>query len=217
MSQHDFAILDGQTVVFIGDSITDCGRRDRARPFGDGYVRLVIELITARYPERKISYVNRGISGDVITGLQRRWDEDVLQHDPDWVSVLIGINDLHRFFWPDSPEAVDIDTYRQGYEDCLGRLKRQCRAGLILLEPFYICNEPRPGSIEQAVLQQLPQYISVVEELARQYEARHVPLHEVFQKQLQFRLPDIFCPEPVHPNHAGHSVIAEAWLNAMGW
>jgi len=45
-----FLLQDGQTVVFIGDSITDCGRRDVAAPLGNGYVRFIAELITIRYP-----------------------------------------------------------------------------------------------------------------------------------------------------------------------
>ena len=88
-----FLVKDGQTLVFIGDSITDCGRRDQAFPFGSGYVRFAIDLITARYPDRDITYHNRGIGGDVSTGLLRRWDDDVLVHEPDCVSVMIGINE----------------------------------------------------------------------------------------------------------------------------
>ena len=71
--EKHFAIQDGQTVVFIGDSITDCGRRLEAYPLGEGYVRFAVDLIAARYPERKINFINSGISGDVCTGLRERW------------------------------------------------------------------------------------------------------------------------------------------------
>lgn len=46
----DFAFKDGQTVVFVGDSITDCGRRGSDAPYGNGYVK--------RYPERRITFLN---------------------------------------------------------------------------------------------------------------------------------------------------------------
>ena len=214
--QGRFSIQDSQTVVFIGDSITDCSRRDVAYPYGEGYVRFAIDLITARYPQRDIKYVNRGISGDVSLGLQRRWKKDVLTHKPDWVSVLIGINDLHQCFYQDMKD-ISPRQCRQAYLDCLSRTVENTQAKLVLMDPFYICNDPQSGSAETFILSQLPGYIAVVEEMAEKFDAIHVPLHDVFQKQLGHRPADMFCPEPVHPNATGHMIIAHAWLNAMGW
>ena len=70
---NDFWIQDGERMLFIGDSITDCGRRDRAVPLGDGYVSIFTELATARYPERKIEWTNKGIGGNRTTHLVERW------------------------------------------------------------------------------------------------------------------------------------------------
>ena len=56
---NDLVFQSGQTVLFIGDSITDCGRRQDQEQLGNGYVRKVTELITAKYPHRDISYVNK--------------------------------------------------------------------------------------------------------------------------------------------------------------
>ena len=47
---NDLVFQSGQTVLFIGDSITDCGRRQDQEQLGNGYVRKVTELITAKYP-----------------------------------------------------------------------------------------------------------------------------------------------------------------------
>ena len=55
----NFLFKNGEMVLFIGDSITDCGRRAQAAPLGEGYVKLSIDLITARYPERKIHFINK--------------------------------------------------------------------------------------------------------------------------------------------------------------
>ena len=65
----NFAISDGDTILFIGDSITDCGRRDTHVPLGDGYASIFYELVTARYPERNVRYINKGIGGDTIVDL----------------------------------------------------------------------------------------------------------------------------------------------------
>jgi len=71
----ELCIEDGQTILFIGDSITDCGRFDPATPLGTGYVRFFSELVMAYYPERKIKYINTGIGGNRITNLKERWEQ----------------------------------------------------------------------------------------------------------------------------------------------
>ncbi len=212
-----FLVQDGQTLVFIGDSITDCGRRDQAFPFGSGYVRFAIDLITARYPERDITYHNRGIGGDVSTGLLRRWSEDVLAHQPDWVSVMIGINDLHRTFSATPADRIAPDVYREAYHAFLTLTAEKTNARIILMDPFYITSDADPDSHAATVLTALEGYIAVVHEMAAEFDALHVPLHAVYQEQLRHRPADTFCPEPVHPNASGHLVIADAWLRTMGW
>ena len=215
-NESTFLIQDGQTVVFIGDSITDCGRGGEFSPFGCGYVRIAIDLITAKYPERKIKYINRGIGGDVAPGLRDRWEDDVLVHNPDWVSVLIGINDLHRCFNPDPQIHVPADKYREAYIQFLTRTKEKTDAKIILMDPFYMSKETDSNSLRKTVLDAIPDYIAVVHEMTEKFDALHIPMHDIFQRQLQYRTPDIFCGEPVHPNPAGHTVIANAWLETVG-
>jgi hypothetical protein len=54
-----------QTILFIGDSITDAGRLEAAyRPFGYGYVHFVAYQLLAKYTEYNLSIINTGISGD---------------------------------------------------------------------------------------------------------------------------------------------------------
>ena len=65
------------------------------------------------------------------------------------------------------------------------------------------------------MLELLPRYIEVVEQLAERFDARLVRLQDIFQRQLQYRDADTFCPEPVHPNQAGHLVIAQALMDAL--
>ena len=57
--------------------------------------------VAAKYPERQIIFLNKGISDDVAPGLRDPWTDDALIHNPDMVSVLVGINDRHRRFPPD--------------------------------------------------------------------------------------------------------------------
>ena len=212
-----FLVQDGQTLVFIGDSITDCGRRDQAFPFGAGYVRFAIDLITARYPARDIAYHNQGIGGDVSTGLLRRWTDDVIVHQPDWVSVMIGINDLHRCFSPTAADHIAPDAYREAYHAFLTRTAAETDARIILMDPFYITRDAESSGQGARVLTAIEDYIAVAHEMATEFDALHVPLHAIFREHLDYRPADTFCPEPVHPNAGGHLVIAHAWLKAMGW
>ena len=101
-------IGSGQTLLFQGDSITDAGR---GRPVGEGtklgggYPGQVNALLSASYPALKIQVLNAGISGNRVTDLQRRWQSDVLDLKPDWLSVMIGTNDVWRQF--DRPNMDD--------------------------------------------------------------------------------------------------------------
>ena len=211
----DFAVQDGQTVLFVGDSITDCGRRGERAPLGDGYACLFAEMVTARWPERDIRYVNKGIGGNRVTDLRERWADDVLGHRPDWLTILIGINDLHCHL-RQMPEAVSPALYRETYDRLLKLTRERTTAEIVLLEPFYISREPGDGTFRSLVLELLPAYIEVVHGLSRAYGTRLVQTHALFQEQLRQREADAFCAEPVHPNRTGHMVIAVGLLRALG-
>ncbi len=212
-----FPVQDGQTLLFQGDSITDTDRRNQHYPYGWGYAHMVIDLITARYPDRRIRYVNRGISGHTTEDLLIRWTDDCIHVRPDWVSLMIGINDLCRWFNPNHEAHVDAARYRANLETLLGRVRDETEARLVLLEPFFISRESEPEGRRGMVLGMLDGYRGAVRDLAAAFDAVHVPFHDVFQEQLKYRDPNDFCPEPVHPNVTGHRVMAHAWLKAMAW
>ncbi len=211
----DFVFQDGQTVVFIGDSITDCGRRGDQAPFGSGYVKIAIDLITARYPERNITHFNEGIGGNTVLDLHNRWSDDLLSHKPDWVSVKIGINDLHRTLG--QPDVLPPEKYEQLYREILQSTRDNTDARLVLIDPFYISTETDTNVQQGHVLSMLTGYLNVVDKLAQEFDALHVYTHQKFQEQLRYRSPDAFCPEPVHPYLSGHVIIALALLETLGW
>lgn len=85
-------IHDGMTLLFQGDSVTDCGRsREDTTDLGPGYPRFAAEELAKRYPNLRV--INRGISGNRSGDLVARWEEDCLALKPDLLSILIGIND----------------------------------------------------------------------------------------------------------------------------
>lgn len=212
----DFLVQDGQSWVLIGDSITDCGRRAEHPPYGWGYVKMVVDWVTARYPERRITYFNKGIGGNTVEDLRHRWHDDVLALRPDWVSILIGINDLHRTL-RESPTGVPPEKYARLYREILERTREATSARIVLMDPFYISTDPDPHSERGRVLRLLEEYLEVVHGLAREFGTFHVPTHALFQEQLRYRPAETFCPEPVHPHPAGHAVIAHGLLRTLGW
>lgn len=212
-----FAIKPGQTLLFVGDSITDCGRRAANAPLGSGYASLINDLITAKYPAHRLNVINTGIGGNTVVDLKNRWSDDVIRHKPDWLSVKIGINDIHRVLRNVPDSQITPDVFADAYDHILARVKKETKAKLILVDPFFISKESDPESFRHLVLKGLPAYIKVVEKMARKYKAKRVQTHEVFKEQLKYKPADTFCPEPVHPNISGHLVIAQAWLKQMGW
>lgn len=208
-------IRSGQTVLFIGDSITDCGRRGPEAPLGSGYVKMFTEMLIVRHPGTAVTVVNKGIGGDTVTGLRDRWHDDVIRNRPNWLSVKIGINDLHGTLRQD-PDPIPPERYREAYDDILRRTRERLpRCKLLLIDPFYISTETDPTSFRSSVLEILPRYLRVVRDMSRKYGALHVRTHEVFRRLLKTHEPDVFCAEPVHPNHTGHFVIADAVYDAF--
>ena len=207
-------LQDGTTFLFIGDSITDCGRRDAETPLGNGYVRTFTELVTARWPERRIEWINKGIGGNKVSDLHGRWRDDVLSHRPDRLSVKIGINDLHSALGG-APDAVPPERFEALYDEVLDLTARELGCPVVLISPFYISLNADGDPFQAQVLDLLPRYIEVVERMSEKYGTLLVRLHDVFREQLRYRDAESFCPEPVHPNHAGHTVIAQALLETL--
>ena len=167
-------VRNGQTILFIGDSITDCGRRGADRPLGSGYVKLFADILIIRHAKKAITVINKGIGGDVVTGLRNRWDDDVIRNKPDWLSIKIGINDLHRTL-RQGPEAIPPKLYREAYEDILQRtVKALPRCKILLIDSFYLSTDTSPTSFRTEVLKLLPEYLRVVNDLSRKYGTLHV-------------------------------------------
>ncbi|MCY2930843.1 MAG: SGNH/GDSL hydrolase family protein [Planctomycetota bacterium] len=207
-------VKNGQKILFIGDSITDCGRRDSAAPLGNGYVKLFADMLITREPAKRVSIINKGISGDNVVGLKNRWSDDVLRHRPDWLSIKIGINDLHSTFG--NPNGVTPKVFAEAYDEILSRTRKalpKCR--LLLIQPFYISIESSPNTWRKQVQDLLPTYLSIVAHMSRKYGTRLVKTHAMFQELLRHHEADTFCPEPVHPNLTGHLAMAESVYAAL--
>jgi lysophospholipase L1-like esterase len=203
-------LKSNQTILFIGDSITDASRLEAAyRPFGYGYVHFVAYQLKANYPEYNLNIINTGISGDTIRDLDYRWEKDCLNHKPDILSVLIGINDVFRQYTDRLDEAVLLDEYQLTYKRLLSLVKEKNNCRLILVEPFMFCDDKANPAYRA-----LQQYIHAVRALAEEFGAVLVPLQELINKKIRKVPPEKFSDDMVHPYVWAHAWIAQQWLEA---
>ncbi len=206
-------LKNGQTLLFTGDSITDCGREQPLGEnggLGNGYVALVNSLLDAWYPQRRIRVLNTGISGNRVDHLAARWQTDILNHKPDWLSILIGINDVWRQFDNlNNADQVDIGRFQTTYRSLLEQARPQLK-GIVLMAPFYI-----EANVADPMRAQMDRYSDVVEKLAGEFDAVFVNLQAAYDRFLAHRPTQSLCGDRVHPNQSGHMIIAKAFLTAI--
>jgi len=210
----------GQTILFAGDSITDCGRDPLGEPtqwnpgagLGHGYVSLVHAWISASNPHNFVRVINRGVSGRTVRELKANWSKEVLEQKPDWLSVFIGVNDVWRQF--DAPTRkeihVSITEYSQTLDELLAATRPQL-AGLVLATPFMI--EPNPHEPMRA---KMDLYGAEVKRLAKKHNAILVDVQAAFDRVCAHRHPMEISWDRIHSATFGHMVIARAWLQATG-
>lgn len=211
-------IQPNSKLLMIGDSITDCGRaRDVAEATGDllgsGYVSLVNALLGATYPKYGIHVVNTGIGGETVRDLKARWQRDVLDLKPDWLSIMIGINDVWRHF--DNVPMPAGQVSEQEYEQTLDELVRITLPGLkglVLMTPYFI--EPHRTDPMRKLMDR---YGDIVRGLARKYKAVCVDTQAAMDLVLKDVHPMSLAQDRVHPNLIGHMILARAFLKEIGY
>ncbi len=208
----------GSKIVCIGDSITDF---ERARPLGEGlfggigksYVGIVDGLLRATDPSLHLRFINMGIGGNTVRDLDARWQTDVLDLKPDYVTVLIGINDVWRQF--DTPEITEGHVYPQEYRETLSRLVKETLPtvkGMVLMTPYMM--EPNRNDPMRA---RMDEYGAMVKEIAEENHLPCIDLQAAFDEYFQEYHPASINWDRIHPNVAGHCVIARAMLNGIGF
>ncbi len=209
-------IPENSKLLFIGDSITDCGRE---RPVGEddglgnGYVSLINAFLCSACPPQDIRVLNVGVSGDTVRDLDARWQSDVVDIRPDWLSIMIGINDVWRHF--DSPLGTEEQVSLEEYASVLERLVQATRPrlkGLILMSPYFI----EPSRVDP-MRSMMDRYGRVVQRLAPQYQAVFVDTQAALDAALGCTDALSLAADRVHPNLTGHMILARTFLSAVGF
>jgi len=206
------------TTLFLGDSITnDSGNRSRNLDWnhvlGHGYVYLIASRLWCDHPSKGFHFFNRGVSGNKVTDLAARWQQDTLDIKPQLLSILVGVNDANSMFTHDG--AVTADVYREVYAGLLTRTRERLPGiRIVLCEPFLlpvgrVKDQWKAWSAEMKVRQ------TIVRELAARFNATFVPLQEEFDKACEKAPPDYWIWDGIHPMPGGHELIARKWIRVV--
>ncbi len=203
------------TVLFQGDSITDCGRNTPGSAgfsnegLGPGYPGMIAARLRCDRTDIEWQFINRGISGNRIVDLYARWKADCINLNPDVLSILIGVNDTWHHFG--SNNGVEVPRYARFYRELLTWTREALpNIRFVLLDPFVCPNV----SERDLFVPELIERRKVVAEMAKEFDAVHIPLQDIFNDAFK-RAPEAYwAADGVHPTPAGHQLITDAWIKA---
>lgn len=204
LSVHSVCLLkDGDRMVFFGDSITE--QRN--------YTRYVMDYFALRYPGEKIEFRNAGWVSDTAVGGLKRLQRDVLDLKPSVVSICYGMND------------AGVTSYKQEiYDRYIGAMKE-------LIETLHKANIKvvllTPGCVDESKASRLAGYNATLGQFAKQlceFAAKEgVPCYNIHDPMLRMlntgKAADqgfVMMNDGVHPNPAGHVVMAYGLIKALG-
>jgi lysophospholipase L1-like esterase len=197
-------------ILFTGDSITDC-HRNRQDPglLGMGYAGMVAGRLGLNHAELNLRFRNTGISGDRTCDLLARWDADCIDLRPDWVSILVGINNTLRRY--DSLEPTPIEVFAAEYRKLLERVQGETDARLVLCSPFLLHTD----SAVERMREDLDPKIAVIKQLAEEFDAIWVDFDAAFAAAQQRHIPSYWAGDGVHPSASGHALMADSWIGIV--
>jgi len=203
----------GSRLLFQGDSITDMqwgrNQRDRNHYLGHSYVFLLAARLGVDVAEVELDIYNRGISGQTVEALRKRWQKHAIDMKPDLLSILIGTNDVSR--------GIQADAFESDYRYILdASRKANPELRLVLLDPFALQagrfkNEQAWTSRRTAT----DKLGNVVAQLAKDYNAVHIKTQAVFDAAAKAVNPEQWVWDGIHPLPQGHELIARNWLQEV--
>lgn len=197
------ALQDGQTLAFLGDSITQGGWNSR-----HGYARLVVAGLATNGVNVKA--VPAGISGHKSNQMLERLDRDVLQKKPDWMTLSCGVNDVWH-----GAKGVPLDQYKTNIAAIVERCQ-QAGVQVVLLT-----STPIGENLDNTNNAKLATYNDYLRSLAKEKKCRLADLSADFQSAIKARSAggktgNGFTTDGVHMNPAGNRVMATGVLRALG-
>ena len=227
------SMAQGKRVVFIGDSITDGAwgngkvwnapsqdrdQNDMNHIYGHSYMLMAASQIEATRPDQGWKFWNRGISGDKLTDLEKRWQKDLIDLKPDIVSILIGTNDVEMAL----NRGVEIDTKDWGnrFRSLLDEvLADNPESEFMLCTPFTAKSGKRGESDNYATREKMISVLSnEIRKICNDYHAKLVPFDTLVAETISSN-PEVgityWIWDGIHPTPAMHYKMAQMWLDVL--
>jgi lysophospholipase L1-like esterase len=205
-------------ILFQGDSITDGGRgrdKDPNHVMGHGYAFSVASRVGADFPQLNLSFYNRGIGGNNLIDIKKRWQTDTLDLKPDVLSILTGINDARYFSKKNIKGEEAYNQFEENYRDILSRSKQENPDTLFILclpfvypVGFYKDNwDYYKNTVDQLALR--------IKKLGKEFDALVVDFPSVFDKASKKAPIEYWMWDGIHPTVAGHELMAREWITKV--
>lgn len=195
-------------IVFFGDSITESGRNLLdSEDLGVGYVKIAAGKLRLLYPDTNFKFVNRGVGGERTAELLKRVKKDVVDENPDYVVLEVGINDVWCRF--SRGEEVTPETFRANYLSLVDTILAT-GAKLFLIQPYAL----KMGD-KQRFRPFLSRFNEAIREIAQEKDIALVPVDEIFMGVTQDIDPAQFATDGVHPTHRGCRYIADLLIKEL--
>lgn len=195
-------IKKNSTILFQGDSVTDCGRsRDDDSYLGTSYVKDINEALK----KYNIKVINRSVGGAKVNDLLARFDKDFKECHPDYIFILIGVNDT----WHDFPNQKKTSVFKEQYKELLQRIKEEINVPVIIMEPFIL------GYKEKYIIMRddLHEKVIEIKNLAKKYNCDYIAFEDSFMKIITKENEEEYSNEGIHPKEKGYEFMTKVILN----
>ncbi|MGQ1783751.1 SGNH/GDSL hydrolase family protein [Saccharicrinis sp. GN24d3] len=224
LSEKDEGVLHNKRVLIFGNSITQNG----------AYVTYIEYFLRKNYPEQKLDIISIGLSSETVNGaseanhpyprpcVHTRLDSALAMVQPDVVMACYGMND--GIYTCHNKEI--FETYKKGIYKLNDKVKAS-GAQLILLTPTLFDPGPQKDNLrmeheEHSYRNPYYKYIEVLDEFTNWLLSinddglKVIDLHNFLQPILadakSIKEDSTFIPDGVHPNKAGHFLMAKKVL-----
>ena len=207
-----------KTILFQGDSITDCGRGNSISGFGDGYAMLVTAQLGFECPG-EYTFYNKGISGNRIVDVYARIKEDIINLKPDYMSLLIGVNDVWHEF--DRHNGVAAEKFEKIYDMLISEIKEELpNIKIVILEPFCLRasateNTEKDPDKWNIFSTEVKKRAEKAKKIAEKYELPFITLQDKFDEVAKTTGNTYWLFDGVHPTLMGHELIKREWLKVF--
>lgn len=200
-------------ILFQGDSITDVGRsRTDDNNRGMGYPLFVTAELGFENPG-EYEFINRGISGNRSIDLLARVKADFINVAPDYISILIGVNDV----WHEigAKNGVSCEKFERNLTLLFDEIFEALPGvKIMMLEPF-VLKGPATEAAWDEFKSETALRAEAVKRLCKKYGMKFIPLQDKFDEACKKAPETYWASDGVHPTPYGHELIANAWVEAF--